>query len=184
MSTADRLDHGSARPHRRVLPSPVRRPRSVVHTRCTSASCVANNVQLDAGYRQRHVSEGCTCRPVSVDGEVIKNIIRRGRIPLVSVQDEGRGQISLKVTAGTARSSYTALSHVWSDGLGNPTANALPQCQLELISNSLPQPSEEDSKGDGWLEGVRVDPVGPRAQNHGRFWTCGFMTRPQKPLMF
>ncbi|RSL85096.1 hypothetical protein CEP51_003521 [Fusarium floridanum] len=138
----------------------LRRIRSVVHTKCTETACVANNVRLDSGYHQRHVSDGCKCSAISVNADAVKSIIAQGRIPLVSVQHHGRGQISLKVTAASSSSSYTAMSHVWSDGLGNPTANALPQCQLELISTSLSKDLTETGKlGNYQTKSVHIDPI-------------------------
>ena len=71
-----------------------------------------------------------------------RSVVIRGRskvilgktagIPLVLVEHHSRGQIGLKVSKTTARSTYTDLSHVWSGGFGNPSlprANILPQCQ-------------------------------------------------------
>lgn len=38
--------------------------------------------------------------------------------------------------------TFVAISHVWADGLGNPSANKLPQCQLSrlqgLVDNMVP----------------------------------------------
>ena len=33
--------------------------------------------------------------------------------------------------------SYIAISHVWSDGLGNPNENSLPLCQPEFLYDLL-----------------------------------------------
>lgn len=129
----------------------LRRPSSLLHDKCTEDSCVANNVQLDSTYQQRHVQDGCTCSSLSVDAAKVKDIIRQGHIPLVSVKKSSRGQVSLKVTTATASSEYAAISHVWSDGLGNPTANAIPQCQAEMISNSLSRISRDDESLDDYL---------------------------------
>ncbi|KAJ3541928.1 hypothetical protein NM208_g1347 [Fusarium decemcellulare] len=115
----------------------LRRPSSLSHDKCTREACAANDVKLDSTYRQRHVTDGCNCETLSVDTAEIMTIIRQGGIPLVSVQDRGRGRLSLKVCRATPRTRYTSISHVWSDGLGNPTANAIPQCQAEMISTTL-----------------------------------------------
>lgn len=137
----------------------LRKTTSVSHTNCTEAACVANNVQLNSTYRQRHVSDGCTCRAISVDAERVKNIIRQGDVPLISFERQSRGEIKLKVSKATARSKYVALSHVWSDGLGNPMANAIPHCQAEMISTSLSDiPTGKSPPGDNLIYGVRVDP--------------------------
>ncbi|KAM0433440.1 hypothetical protein ACHAPT_004320 [Fusarium lateritium] len=136
----------------------LRRPLSLSHDKCTEDSCVANNVQLDSNYRQRHVKAGCTCSSLPVDAAKVKDIIRQGHIPLVSVKRDSRGQAKLKVSSATARSAYAAISHVWSDGLGNPTANAIPQCQAEMISDSLSSISQDDESPEECLiYGVRVE---------------------------
>ncbi|RSL63302.1 hypothetical protein CEP53_004487 [Fusarium sp. AF-6] len=89
----------------------LRRPSSLSHDKCTEDSCVANNVQLDSTYQQRHVQAGCTCSSLSVDSAKVKDIIRQGYIPLVSVKKNVRGQASLKITAATASSDkrHTAM---------------------------------------------------------------------------
>lgn len=52
--------------------------------------------------------------------------------------------------------SFVAISHVWADGLGNPSANALPRCQLSRIRERLqPRTSfgnrENHSTGSLWI---------------------------------
>ncbi|KAF4415140.1 hypothetical protein FACUT_13638 [Fusarium acutatum] len=115
----------------------LRRPSSLSHGKCTREDYSANDVKLDSTYRQRHVPDGWNCEALDANTLEVKEIIRQGGIPLVSIQDLGRGRLSLKVCRATPRTRYTAISHVWSDGLGNPTANAIPQCQAERISRAL-----------------------------------------------
>ncbi|RSL69640.1 hypothetical protein CEP54_002099 [Fusarium duplospermum] len=122
----------------------LRRSSRLSHGSCTEDACVANNVQLDSNYRQRHVRDDCACNSLAVDANKVKDIIRQGHIPLVSVKRSSRGEASLEVSSATSRSAYAAISHVWSDGLGNPTANAIPQCQAEMISESLSKISRGD----------------------------------------
>ncbi|KAI1086090.1 hypothetical protein F5B19DRAFT_502130 [Rostrohypoxylon terebratum] len=43
---------------------------------------------------------------------------------------------------------YIAISHVWADGLGNPTANSLPRCQLRLLYDRLCRTPQEPE----WLQ--------------------------------
>ncbi|RSM15740.1 hypothetical protein CDV31_004839 [Fusarium ambrosium] len=136
----------------------LRRPSSLSHDKCTEDACMANNVQLDSNYQQRHVKDGCSCSSLHVDATKVKEIIRNGHIPLVSVKSSSRGQASLEVSSATSRSAYAAISHVWSDGLGNPTANAIPQCQAEMISDSLSRISRDDGSPEECLiYGVRVE---------------------------
>lgn len=45
--------------------------------------------------------------------------------------------MSIDVVASTDSTSYVALSHVWAEGLGNPTATALPRCQLSRLKTLI-----------------------------------------------
>ncbi|VUC19908.1 unnamed protein product [Clonostachys rosea] len=49
------------------------------------------------------------------------------------------GDESVKITLVEAEpgTEYIAISHVWSDGLGNPNKNAIPQCQLQRLSHHI-----------------------------------------------
>ncbi|KAH8649834.1 hypothetical protein BX600DRAFT_367563, partial [Xylariales sp. PMI_506] len=52
------------------------------------------------------------------------------------------------------------ISHVWSDGLGNPIANALPQCQVERILNCLAEMKHKEEVSDDHLYlSVRIQEV-------------------------
>ena len=112
--------------------------RMINHAACLNEQkCIANNVDM-GHYRTRHVQDGCKCHIVSIDNERLIDIISKGGVPLVSVQlNQETGDVSLHVEPRTAKSRYTAVSHVWADGLGNPNANALPQCQLSKLRNVL-----------------------------------------------
>ncbi|SPO01211.1 uncharacterized protein DNG_03958 [Cephalotrichum gorgonifer] len=161
----------------------LRRPASPSHSSCTKTTCVANNVRLDSKYQQRHVADDCRCEAVAVDANDVKGIILRGGIPLVSVQRGKDGRVSLAVTEATSSTTYTALSHVWSDGLGNPTANAVPRCQLEMISNSLSQLSEEAIQpARGMLCGIQIEPVDDSRQEAtetpSHFWGASSRKSP------
>jgi hypothetical protein len=45
--------------------------------------------------------------------------------------------LNLKVVQCTLYITYTAISHIWSDSLGNPTSNALPLCQLLRLCSMI-----------------------------------------------
>jgi len=73
------------------------------------------------------------CPFVHVDAQEVRKIIEEGGIPLVLIDTSSSGGLDLRVRAAAARDRYIAISHVWSDGLGNPALNALPKCQLERL---------------------------------------------------
>ncbi|RYP81887.1 hypothetical protein DL769_001812 [Monosporascus sp. CRB-8-3] len=124
-------------------------PYGFTHSTCTEAACTANNVQLNSRYHIRHTTENRQCQFVHADVQEVKDIIRGGGVPLVSVHSGQHGQIELRVSKATARSRYTAISHVWSDGLANPAANALPHCQIQRLAervSGLPQKTPEPAE--------------------------------------
>ncbi|KAL4778184.1 hypothetical protein BJX76DRAFT_362966 [Aspergillus varians] len=142
----------------------------------------------DDDYIVRHVP-GCAgdCAMWEVSDQVAR-VLKDGHTPLVS-WDESKVTV---VDASCEDSIYVAISHVyvmflslslpslprpnsvlpnhlyrWSDGMGNPKANALPSCVLSSIQSmvdnlySIPRP---DQKRMYLLFGPR-NPLGPRDPN-------------------
>ena len=106
------------------------------------ASCDANKCQagVTLGQVTRHVHDSCGCKYLYVDEDKLADCLKKGCLPLLRLKEEDNpDKISIEVVASTDSTSYVALSHVWVDGLGNPTATALPRCQLlrlkKLIDN-------------------------------------------------
>ena len=111
------------------LPNPSR----VTHDECTEQACVGNNVDM-INYTTRHAIPDCKCQHVSIPLQDMRDIIRTGGVPLVLVHETADHSVQLRVTRMTHRTPFVAFSHVWSDGLGNPSANSLPECQLRRLS--------------------------------------------------
>lgn len=90
------------------------------HGSCSSNVCEANHVDLDH-YQTKYVHQHCTCKfsPV-LDGKI-------EGIHLISIISDNAVPIIPAIEA-TATSPNVAFSHVWSDGLGNRTANSLLRC--------------------------------------------------------
>ena len=106
-----------------------RRRLKADHSHCTANKCLAFNVVTES-YKTAHTTDCSGCPDVSIANQQLSSTLQRGLIP--------RAQLNLANVSGdsspevTIRESgpYIAISHVWSDGLGNPNANALPTCQL------------------------------------------------------
>ena len=99
------------------------------HSRCSINKCLAFNVVTEQ-YKTKHVVDCPGCRDIGIDSQELASILRQGQTPraLLQVTDScGTSEIKLKIGAS---GPYVAVSHVWSDGLGNPNANSLPVCQL------------------------------------------------------
>ena len=104
--------------------------------------CIANNVDL-CNYNTAHTSTcSGSCLSVSVDYDAVVDIIRAGGVPIIGIHVDAASSIEkpllhLQVTARTTSTRYTVISHVWFDGLGNPSANALPTCQVQRLYTQL-----------------------------------------------
>ncbi|KAI1494849.1 hypothetical protein F5X96DRAFT_665299 [Biscogniauxia mediterranea] len=67
-------------------------------------------------------------------------ILEQGKIPLIHTMeesDEDSEIIFYEYDPKDDNVPYIAISHVWSDGLGNLDRNALPRCQLLRLSNMV-----------------------------------------------
>ena len=106
---------------------------SSMHRECSSRKgCLAWNVKLDK-IRQRHVRQDCNCKLVKPDMSKVYELLQRGEIPVAEVScNPGKG-LSVKVKPAEANIDYTAISHIWADGLASGKENGLLSCQLERI---------------------------------------------------
>lgn len=113
--------------------------RLVDHKRCLEHSaCIAYNTST-VNYKVRHTTDDCICSMIVTPYRDLVQIIRRGRIPLVSIDlvTGATPPYQLRVHSRSATSKYIAISHVWADGLGNPGLNGLPLCQIERLNARL-----------------------------------------------
>ncbi|KAJ5706179.1 hypothetical protein N7536_001868 [Penicillium majusculum] len=109
----------------------------ITHKSCKNTECVANNVD-ESEYVTRHVQEDCTCSHLQANIEQLHTILRDGGVPLLMLTPDGEDELgnqNFKVDIVSKRvgKQYLAISHVWSDGLGNTEGNSLPNCQLRLL---------------------------------------------------
>lgn len=119
------------------------------HTGCSEQGCVVN--QLDwRTYKTAH-SISCqgpgVCTIIHAPTQKISEVLEAGDIPLVSIAVDSQSMSPLLQVEGFALgreqrhvtdrnvSRYVAISHVWSDGMGNPGANALYACQIRRIQS-------------------------------------------------
>jgi hypothetical protein len=106
------------------------------HRDCTESKCVAYQIK-HGHYKTRHVFESCDCAFVHIEVDKVKEILGRGSIPLVEHTTEAES-FSGKMSATEYRPGlgYVAISHVWSDGLGNEMCNALPTCRIQYLARA------------------------------------------------
>ncbi|CAF9923195.1 MAG: hypothetical protein HETSPECPRED_005269 [Heterodermia speciosa] len=127
------------------------------HASCDEFRCQAGD-SVTSGQVTRHVSDSCECEFLHADEEKLVDCLEKGCLPLLRVREgSSPDEMSIEVVPSTSSTSYVALSHVWVDGLGNPTATALPRCQLtrlnvlvgnfrhEYLDTSMPLNRSEDA---------------------------------------
>ena len=126
------------------------------HEVCDSKHCNANNVD-ERFYRTRHTRDNCQCSSAGADTEKIVSLIVDGKTPMIQITEPSLGNAQLEVRESAFELPYTAISHVWSGGLGNPRLNELPQCQLSMIKAQLLLCQEKSISGKSiWNEGVHI----------------------------
>lgn len=147
--------------------------------------------QLDwKTYKTHHVT-GCTkCETLVACASTMHDILKNGHCPLLRSTFKGdeESDIVTGKTTSTKRTSgaldlvstkhykrYVCISHVWSDGLGNPHQNAIPRCQYERLSRLVDElcPGEDVPF---WLDTISVprEPVDLRRDAimsmHKTYW--------------
>ncbi|CAF9933677.1 MAG: hypothetical protein HETSPECPRED_008740 [Heterodermia speciosa] len=106
-----------------------RRRLQADHSKCSANKCRALDIIAER-YQTRHVPECRGCQNAGIDSYELAATLRRGQIPRACFRltDHSRRK-PIRLIIGES-GPYVAISHVWSDGLGNPKANSLPTCQL------------------------------------------------------
>lgn len=100
------------------------------HSQCSEAVCVTSNID-ELTYKTKHTHEDCACEHVALPTNEMESILRSDNsFPLTSYVEQSDGTFQLTATKWRRYSRYVAISHVWSDGLGNAESNSLPHCQL------------------------------------------------------
>jgi hypothetical protein len=139
--------------------------RSFDHTDCTMLKCNINYLDRDT-YRSRHRCAHGDCSHLGpIIGE-IEQMLSTGKVPVICVlSDSASDQISSQFKViSSDEMEYTAISHVWSDGRGNLTANTLPECQLQYLVSLIRAVSPDHQNGYFWMDTLCV-PVGQPFRN-------------------
>jgi hypothetical protein len=118
---------------------------TISHSSCTENLCTANNVD-EGHYTIRHHTASCQCENTEAASSDLCSILCHSQIPLVTISGSD-DDIYIHILPSENTRKYVAISHVWSDGLGNPKGNSLPRCQLRFLQKCLVG-----------LEGLESDP--------------------------
>ena len=161
-----------------------RTSEKTTHDFCSSKMCQAYNSAPDS-YSTTHKIAGCQCSFVAAPTEQLNEIIRLGGIPLISLHEAAHGKLAIHVHTSKSKSQYSAISHVWSGGLGNVQANSLPLCQLNHLNHCLsvlPKDGERglnymenkfhmDLSGKVWISSLGLDNlISPKNRKPKLFW--------------
>jgi hypothetical protein len=111
------------------------------HSKCSRRECLGSNINPN-DYKQKHMPDCPGCDPIGPDPEDIvamyddrpEGFPLKFCIPVISVVDEGE-TLRWELLYSGQTSKWTAISHVWADGLGNHAGNTIPTCQLRNIAN-------------------------------------------------
>jgi hypothetical protein len=125
--------------------------------------CTAYNLTR-AVYKQAHFQPNCAsdCSPYRINRKKVIRMIDDGKIPILGLDLE-KPDLDPRLMASNGATAFIAISHVWSDGLGNPADNALPMCQLRRIGNMLraidqaenPRNYTKEGKVQRWAKGSK-----------------------------
>lgn len=111
-------------------------PHKTKHELCDFDRCTFTAVDLKH-YETQH-ADGCSgCSLVVARDEKVNGILKSGALPLVKTIDQDNHQKTINLKDSSCGASYVAISHVWSDGLGNLKENAIPWCQLLNLSSMV-----------------------------------------------
>jgi hypothetical protein len=100
------------------------------HSSCTFDKCMEDFIDLET-YETVHTSDGCNCEFIGPDLSQVHSIIEKGEVPLFKLSNTQ--PLHVDVVSASKNYPYTAISHVWKDGLGNTKKNLLPLCQVSRL---------------------------------------------------
>ena len=114
-------------------------PCNISHAICTASRCIAYNIDESHYVPQHRNNCGRTnCTLTDVSSASVASIIENDfGIPLVSCSFSSHGTMRTEIVRAMPDSKYIAISHVWSGGLGNPSKNGLPECQLKYLMSRV-----------------------------------------------
>jgi hypothetical protein len=103
------------------------------HRNCTIQRCLGEKVD-QSSYRTAHVHGECDCPFLGPNVQEVVQILDDEQIPAFVVRKRASSKsghgLFIDVVRAKDTSGYAAISHVWADGLGNPSSNQLPTCQI------------------------------------------------------
>lgn len=105
----------------------------VSHQECGQMACTyrprdVENIQLK--YSVQYCWDNC--RILSFNEQELITILKSRGIPAIS-QRQNASRATTYDICDTTGKDYVAIRHIWSQGLGNPSENVLPHCQIRHL---------------------------------------------------
>jgi hypothetical protein len=100
------------------------------HGSCTWEQCLIDQVDSST-YETKHAAEPCSCLDAVTEHDMqqVNQLVRERKTPTITVSEKaGTLDLDILVQSSSPQSPFVAISHVWSDGLGNKLRNSLPRC--------------------------------------------------------
>lgn len=146
-------------------------PTEEEHSDCSASDCKFEIVD-EKSYEPRHLEPNCTCDHVTVDSTKLCAILAKGQIPILQIKKPHiRVGNSIAVTAATSDIAYVAISHVWSDKMGNVNSNSIPGCMFKRLESFVRVVGRQEGLSRGgkplafWIDTLCV-PVGRHLDEH------------------
>jgi hypothetical protein len=117
--------------------------------------------QIDPStYVLAHTTSGCSCRLHHIDTLRLAHALSMGQILLLEIAETDTGGMTVAIRPYQPGENLVALSHVWAEGLGNPSANALHEYELIRLSRLSSALTGDGRASPLWVDAMCV-PVSP-----------------------
>ncbi|KAG6368252.1 hypothetical protein INS49_002454 [Diaporthe citri] len=148
------------------------------HDKCSATTCLVTPETEAGAYSQKHCEKFCPNQYSSgkcvqssealirrAMGMITRDENKRPLLQFKNPRDESLDLLDLDVVEWQPSMEYAAISHVWSDGFGNPEANTMLVCQLRLIRDLLRKlkPKSKSTTIPFWMDTLMI-PVGRDAE--------------------
>jgi hypothetical protein len=125
------------------------------HPNCDNQECKA--YQVDENSYAREHGPACdrkNCCDLKLDPIRLHAILSSGSIIFTKYSETSAGEPELEAIKAVPEGNYVAISHVWSDGFGNPKENALFSCQARRFAQygRDVRPSSDGTTIPFWLD--------------------------------
>ena len=127
------------------------------HEQCTETVCLYSLI-----IKAQHIPGCNACQRLASPAAEVASSITRDITPVLRVISHPQPSKSrLEFRGSTYNTPYIAISHVWSDGLGNPLANEVYTCQAERLQKAVDRVFREQGSntveaGWWWLDTLCV----------------------------